>query len=107
MGRFRMAEAKTRPMDEPDIDARQFLSRVMHEPTVALEDRMRAADILLSLGLGDYKEEVVNITIRTRDPRLEDLSAEKRLDNLLGRRRYEPVDRCVAYWDMKGVKGHA
>jgi hypothetical protein len=38
-----------RPYDDPDISAREFLTRVMHAADVSIRDRMRAADILLRL----------------------------------------------------------
>jgi hypothetical protein len=102
-----MSDNKSRPMDEPDIDARQFLSRVMHEPTVDLKDRMSAADILLQLGLGNYREEEVHITIRggiSHSPRLEDLSLEMQREHLWGKRRngLRSIDPVIAYWDVKG-----
>jgi hypothetical protein len=99
-----MSDDKPRPMDDPDIDARQFLFRTMHEPSLDLAVRMDAADKLLQLGLGDYREEEVHITIRTRGPRLEDLTAEMKRDHLLGKRRDELgiVDPRNADWDCKG-----
>jgi hypothetical protein len=76
-------------MDDPDIDARQFLFRTMHEPSLDLAVRMDAADKLLQLGLGNYREEEVHITIRGG------------IEHPLSRRRAELRVVDPAYWDIK------
>jgi hypothetical protein len=50
-------------MDAQDIDARQFLARVMHETSLDLAVRIKAADKLLQLGLGHYREQHIRIRI--------------------------------------------
>jgi hypothetical protein len=57
-------------MDDPDIDARQFLARVMHETTLDLAVRMEAADKLLQVGCGHYREQHIRITINGGIPML-------------------------------------
>jgi hypothetical protein len=105
----RMAEA-VRPYDAPDIDALQFLSRVMHDTTVDLKDRMTAADLLMQMGLANYKEETVTITIRggmplraprSGSPQLKDFSPELQRDLLRIKRSYQLIDPYVD-WEVKG-----
>jgi hypothetical protein len=99
-----MAEAEPRPYDEPDIDALQFLARVMHDTTVDLKDRMTAADLLMQMGLANYKEETVTITIRggiERGPQLKDFSPELQRDLLRIKRCYQLIDPYVD-WETKG-----
>jgi hypothetical protein len=37
------------PYDRPDISAREFLKRVMRDPTADIHDRVHAAGVLLNL----------------------------------------------------------
>jgi hypothetical protein len=72
-----MSTDTPRPFDDPDITATQFLARVMHDNSLDLAVRMEAAEKLLQMGLGNYREQVLRITINgglSRSPRLEDFS---------------------------------
>jgi hypothetical protein len=41
--------------DNASIDSVQFLYAVMHDPAVPLEERIKAAGILIELGFGDHQ----------------------------------------------------
>jgi hypothetical protein len=45
-----------RPYDNPRLTAIQFLEAVMHDPTVNLYSRMKAADMLMRLDLPQHRE---------------------------------------------------
>jgi hypothetical protein len=79
-----MSDAKPRPMDDPDISATRFLVAVMHDTSVDLKERMTAADLLCKIGLGNYRERVVRITINggLSGSRLEGFSPEMQRDLL-------------------------
>jgi hypothetical protein len=79
----------------------------MHDTKLSLSIRMEAAGKLMRMGLGDFREQHIHITIRGgMPPRLEDFTPELQRDLLWIKRCFELgiEDPDINNLD---VKGHA